>query len=118
MAFSDVVEGTNGEALDALQEQVAFLNGKHDSRNNENDKSDKAERQDDGRAKDRDRGDPRQLGQLGQSGLEEISDQTYLLAPDVSQLQLPQDRAKDVRSSIFICLCFFISKKLKMYFIV
>lgn len=99
VAFSDVVEGTegSGEAL-ALQEQVAFLNGQTRQTNESvNDKSDKIERerQDDvPAARDKDRGDPRQLGQIAQLD-DEIFEETYLLAPDASQLQLPQDRSKD-----------------------
>ena len=103
MAFSDVVEGTegSGEAL-ALQEQVAFLNGQTRQTNESvNDKGDKIERerQDDvPAARDKDRGDPRQLGQIAQLD-DEIFEETYLLAPDASQLQLPQDRSKDASIS-------------------
>lgn len=101
MAFSDVVEGTegSGEAL-ALQEQAAFLNGQTRQTNESaNDKGDKIERerQDDVPARDKDRGDPRQLGQTQLD--DEILEETYLLAADASQLQLPQDRAKDASIS-------------------
>ena len=106
MAFSDVVEGTegSGEAL-ALQEQLAYLNGQtrqtNESANDNGDKIER-ERQDDvPGASDKDRGDPRQLGQIAQLD-DEILEETYLLAPDASQLQLPQDRAKDASISIIL----------------
>lgn len=96
MAFSDVVEGSNAqEALEALQEQVAFLTGKQKAMGGENDKDkgDKTESIVEDEARD-----PRQLeNSRGELPFEE---ETHLLEPDASQLQLPHDRTKDVSNSV------------------
>lgn len=99
VAFSDFVESSNGqEALEALQEQVAFLT----KLGHESDKKEKSDKIETIVEDARDARDPRAqlesaglLGVQGDPDKEEIVDEADLLAPDASKLHLPQDQAKD-----------------------
>ena len=120
VAFSDFVESSNGqEALEALQEQVAFLT----KLGHESDKKEKSDKIETVVEDARDARDPRAqlesaglLGVQGDPDKEEIVDEADLLPPDASKLHLPQDQAKDVGHSILLefswifCLARFLNK--------